>query len=283
MATGKENFNINLSSEYNAQPLFGFYENELVNVMGLYYSPKVKSMKSNGLGMFLYQIDNSGKIVNKKYLAWAEQFSKFVDVDERGMIKNDGKNGFIYFHDIIRTESGEYIAVGEQYQKVADGLGIAATLIFGGNSASTTKVAIRDMVLFHFNKDFSVKNVEFVEKTKSFFFLPPNYDFMNIHLLSQAVKQSGSFDFAFISKNKSEGTNSICYLDYEKLKGEKNKWIFGAITETNGELIKDKIPLTKSSYRDEIRVLQGKPGYVTIVEYDASEKKIDLHLEQINY
>ena len=271
------------SSKYSAQPMSGYFDEktQLLNVIGIYYEPGVKQIKDNGLGLFNYQINFEGKIVNEKYLSWAQDFRKYVKVDNKGRISNENRNGFIYFHRIVQNPDGSIIAIGEQYKKTADAAGIAVAAL--GGAASTTKVVIQDMVVFHFTKDFNIAGVEMVEKSKSNFILPQGYDFMNIHLLSNVVKANGGFDYSFCSQNKRDESTSIGYVDYERKKGARNEFVFGALTYYDGQFSKDKIPLGKPRDKDWIRVLPGKPGYVMLLEYSKKEKTLESRLERINF
>ena len=281
---GFKAFETNLNSaKYSTQPMSGFFDNktQLLNVIGIYYEPDTKQVKDNGLGLFNYQINIKGEIVDKKYLSWAQHFRKYVKVDNKGRIVNEKRNGFIFFHNIIQNTDGTIIAVGEQYKKAADAGGIAVAAL--GGTTSTTKVVIQDMIVFHFTKEFDISGVEIVEKSKSNFLLPQGYDFMNIHMLSTIVKANGGFDYSFTSKNDQDESTSIGYVDYERKKGAKNEFAFGAITYYDGEFNKDKIPLGRPTGKDWVRVLPGKPGYVMLLEYSKKEKKLETRLERINF
>ena len=281
---GVKAFETELNSEkYSTQPMSGYYDKatQLLNVIGVFYEPDAKQIKDNGLGLFNYQIDLTGEIVNKKYLSWAQHFRKYVQVDNKGRIVNDNRNGFIYFHKIIQNSDGSVIAVGEQYKKAADAAGIAAAALGGGTS--TTKVVIQDMVVFHFTKEFDIVGVKMVEKSKSNFALPGGYDFMNIHLLSSLVKANGGFDYSFTSRNDHDESTSIGYVDYERKKGAKNEFVFGAITYYDGQFSNDKIPLGRPNGKDWIRVFPGKPGYVMLLEYSKKNKTLESRLERINF
>lgn len=282
--TGVKAFETDFKSEkYSAQPLNAYYNKEtgLVNIIGIYYEPDVKTMKDNGLGLFNYRIDRQGNMVSEKYLSWAQDFRKFVTVDNDGRVSNDKKNGFIFFHDIIQNPDGSIIAVGEQYKKAADAAGIAMRAM--GGAASTVKMVINDMIIFHFNKDFGINTVEFVEKTKSDFTLPYGAGFNNIHMLSNLVKAYGGFDYSFTSKSMEKGTASIGYVDCERKQGAKNEFVFGAVTYYNGKFSSDKIPLGRPKGRDWVRVMPGKPGYVVLFAYDRKEKSLEVRQEKINY
>ena len=281
---GVKSFETDLNSQkYKVQPMNGYFDEktQLLNVIGIFYEPGTKQVKDNGLGLFNYQINFSGEIVNEKYLTWAQDFRKYVQVDNKGMISNEDRNGFIFFHRIIQNTDGSIIAVGEQYKKAADAAGIAGKALGGGTS--TAKVVIQDMVIFHFTKEFDIAGVEMVEKSKSGFALPAGYGFVNIHMLSNIVKANGGFDYSFTSQNDKDESTSIGYMDYERKKGAKNELVFGAVTYYDGEFSRDKIPLGHPKDKDWVRVYPGKPGYVMLMEYSQKKKTLQSRLERLNF
>ncbi|MEQ9232439.1 MAG: hypothetical protein RIF46_17285, partial [Cyclobacteriaceae bacterium] len=287
---GEERFKVSLNETYNNQPFAAYYNKEkgTINLLGLFYSPDVKALKDNGLGLFNHEISLSGEILDEKYLFWTNEFRDFMKISDDGMALTEDQKGFLYFHKIIKHEDGSIVAVAEQYQKKIDGAGIAlniaAVALGGGASASTTKIQIYDMVLFHFNPDFSIRNVEFIPKTKSNFTLPSGYDFTNVHLLAKYVKAFGGFDYLFSTQNETDGTTSIAYLDYEKrTEGPGKQWVFHAVTLYDDEFTKDKIEIGRPTDAKNIRILPGKPGNVVVLEYLKEEEAFNVYIEKINY
>ena len=130
-------------------------------------------------------------------MSWA------VDVNAKLKIKRDSKMedvGYIFFHDIIRTQSGDYYAIGEQYKKTANAGGIALGILsaaLGGGVQTTgyTQLTIKDAYVFKFNKDFQLKNIEIFEKGKSR--IPNLYDFGSPQLNAFQIKAIGGFDYVF--------------------------------------------------------------------------------------
>lgn len=284
LVNGEQVFRKGLNDTYNSQPLKAFYDEvtELINIIGLFYSPEVKALKDNGLGLFNYQMDLEGNIVSRKNLFWTNEFRKYLNVDNKGMVTSD-RRGFLYFHEIVKHSDGSIMAIAEQYQKVADGLGIAMNVIGaamgGGASASTTKIQVYDMAIFHFNPDFTIRNVSFIPKAKSDVILPAGYDFTNVHLLANYVKSVDGFDYLYTTQNHADGTTSIAYLDYEKRSEEsRRQWVFHTSTIYDGALTNDKIEVGTPSETKSLRIFPGKPGNIVVSEYDRTQKSL-----RINY
>lgn len=280
--TGKITFEKDLKGKYIHQPLTSYIDNKngMINVMGVYYLDDSKTDKDNGLGLFRLTLDDEGNIYDHKYLAYSGDFSKHVPVGRKGQI-GEGRS-YTYFHNIIQNSDGSILAIGEQYKRSADALGIAASVLGGGNSA-VTKMVIEDLVVTHFSPDFEINSIGFVEKTKSDFTLPSGYDFYNTHYLSLIVKAYGGFDYMFTQKIDQDDATAICYLDYEKQTKGGKKWIFGAITLKDGKYVSDKMILGKPRDMDKIAIRRAKPGYIVVTEYIRKEKKLEVHLERINY
>lgn len=290
ISDGSEVFRRSLGGNYNNQPFLGFYDDvkKQINILGLYYDPEVRALKDNGIGMFNMEMNLKGEITDEKYMAWTNEFRDFMKIDNSGRVTSEDRKGFMFFHKIIRHEDGSIIAVAEQYQKVADAAGIALNVLSmamgGGSAGSTTKIQVYDMVLFHFNPDFTIRNVQFVEKTKSNITLPEGYDFANVHLLAQYVNSINGFDYLFTTQNKKEGTTSIAYLDYvAREQDEPRQWTFNAMTLYDDEFTSDKIKVGRPSDVKNMRILPAKPGNIVILEYNRKDETLEVYLEKINY
>lgn len=288
--TGKEVFRTPLKENYNSQPFLGFYDEQKgqFNIMGLYYDPETKALKDNGIGMFNYTMTKSGEIIDRKHLAWTNEFREWVKIDNDGKLMSEDQKGFMYFHNIVRHEDGSIVAVAEQYQKVADAAGIALNVLSaaltGNTAASNTKIQVYDMVLFHFNPDFSIKGVQFIPKTKSNITIPEGYDFVNVHLLTEYVKSIGGFDYLFTTQNKQEGTTTVAYLDYIKREdGNPRQWVFNATTLYDDTFTADKLNIGRPSDAKNMLILPAKPGHILVIEVVKEDESVEMYLEKINY
>jgi hypothetical protein len=96
-----------------------------------------------------------------------------------------------------------------------------------------TDIVIEDKMIFELNKDYKLQKVHIVDKGKTRFALPQGMGMNGAQILSYFVKSMGGFDYAFIEFNKDHSIFSIGCIDYVKVKGEENKYIFGSITYTD--------------------------------------------------
>lgn len=249
-------------------------------ILGTYYDKDAKLAKDATLGIAAVTIDPKGKIVSQKYNSWSSDFAKHLPVSSKGKIDDIG---YLYFHKIIQTESGEIFAVGEGYKRVASAGGIAGTVALaamGGysSSVSTTRLDITDMVLVKFNKEFDILEAKVYDKNKNRFSLPGG-DFVSPHLLALGAKTMGAYDYEFTRTDKDHTHFVVGYNDYEKGKDYKGT-VFHSISYNGGKLTTDKINLKSSA--SSLRVMPGKPGFIFISEYFKKDKKVDMRLEKIN-
>ncbi|MDI6034549.1 hypothetical protein QLS91_15825 [Flavobacterium sp. LB2P84] len=251
-----------------------------VVLMGEYFKEGDNIIDDKSLGLFTEVVDLSGKTLKENFTSWKEDVAKIAKVS--GNYIED--KGYIYFHNIARTKNNEYYAIGEFYKRTASAGGIALTTLSilggGGGGASVTQLTITNSVVFKFNSDFKLTGIQEFEKGKSR--APSLSDFGSPQLNAHALKAYGAFDYEYTQLDKTNDRFYACFIDYERLKGEKNKSAFKTIICDNGQLSEDKIYLKSDNNNTDFRVLPAKVGNVLLLEYDKKLKEINIHLEKIN-
>lgn len=262
-------------------------EDGKISVMGQYYKPKAKIAKAQSLGLYTEQYNDKGEVEFSKRISWQEDVGKFLTVKKNNKLKDIG---YIFFHDIIKTQSGEYYAIGEQYKKTASALGIATGILAaaagGAQTGGYTQLTIKDVYIFKFDKDFNLTGVEVFEKGKSR--VQNLMDFGSPQLSAYMIKAVGGFDFVYSQRDVKRDRFYANFIDYErgskkkKKKGEKKKsrFVFKTIIQDGGELSVDNIELPKRSKY--FRILPAKVGHVLLLEYDRKKKSSSLHMEKLN-
>lgn len=253
--------------------------NNNVILMGEYFKDGDDVMSDKSLGLFTEVVDLTGKTLKENFTSWKEDISKLIKT-EKSFIED---KGYVYFHNIVKTNSNDYYAIGEFYKRTVDVGGIAlnalSILSGGGNGASSvTKLTITNSVVFKFNSDFKLTSIKEFEKGKSS--APSLTDFGSPQLNAHALKAYGAFDYEFTQLDKANDRFYSCFIDYERLKGEKNKNAFKTIIYDDGNLSEDKIYLETEN--KDFSVLPAKVGNVLLIEYDKKLKEINLHLEKLN-
>lgn len=246
-------------------------ENNLI-LMGEYFKEGDNIFDDKSLGLSTEVIDATGKTLYENFISWKDDVAKIAKVD--GNYIQD--KGYIYFHNIVRTQSNEYFAIGEFYKRTASASGIAMAALGGGNSV--TQLTITNSVIFKFNSEFKLLGIQEFEKGKSR--APSLTDFGSPQLNAHALKAFGAFDYEYTQVDKKNDRFYACFIDYERIKGEKSKNAFKAIIYDEGQLTEDKIYLESDS--KDFRVLPAKIGNVLLLEYDKKLKSITLHLEKLN-
>lgn len=88
-------------------------KNEIV-VLGQYYKPNAKIAKDQSLGLYVDIFNTKGEITYSQKISWAEDIHRFLPIKKGSKLKDIG---YIFFHDIIRTQNGDFYAIGEQFKK----------------------------------------------------------------------------------------------------------------------------------------------------------------------
>ncbi|WP_242202681.1 DUF6770 family protein [Aestuariivivens insulae] len=246
-------------------------------LLGEYFDKGDNILKASSKGLFSQIVDLSGKELADNKVGWTERIDKIMPPD------SDGKkraSTYVYFHDIVRTQKGTFYCVGEKYRKtvsLAGVLGMAANAR-GGNSM--TQLTITDVVIFEFDANFKLNDIKVFKKGKSR--APSIMDIGSPQLNAHALKTLGAFDYEFTQIDTGRDRFYVNFIDYERLKGEKNKSAFKTIMYSDGQLSQDKIYLSESKGRTKFRVFPAKLGHVMLMEYNKKEKKLDIHLEKLN-
>jgi len=126
--------------------------------------------------------------------------------------------------------------------------------------------------------------VEIIDKPKDDVLLPQGAAYGSPGLMALYNKMFGGFDYAYTQLLGDNSTFTMSYLSREKEDGKGAKQSFlNFVSRTVGEkdYIKDKFPFkTESTW---LSYHPAKPGYVVIMEYFKKEKRLDVHMEQVNY
>ncbi|MCK8480849.1 DUF6770 family protein [Psychroserpens algicola] len=270
--TGKRLFEKDFSREDNPRLITNAFltKDDNVVLLGEYFDKGDNIAKDDSKGLFAQVVDLTGNEISDNKVSWEHKIDKMMPADSDGKKR---KSTYVYFHDIIRTQTGSYYCIGEKYRKTIS----AGGMLLGGNA---TQLTITDAVIFEFNNNFELQNIKQIEKGKSR--APSITDFGSPQLNAHALAAYGAFDYEFTQIDQDRDRFYSTFIDYERLKGEKNKLAFKAVMYSDGELTEDKIYLQESKGKVSFRVLPAKLGHVMILEYNRKEKTLDIHLEKLN-
>jgi hypothetical protein len=250
-----------------------FIEGDNIVLVGEYYKDGDNVLSDKSLGLFTQVLDKSGNTIKESFISWKDDVTK-VAKTSKSFIED---KGYVFFHNIVKTKSGDYYAIGEYYKKTVSAAGIGMTILTRGQS-STTQITITDAVIFKFNSEFKLLDIKDFSKTKSR--APSLSDFASPQLNAFALKAYGAFDYEYTQLDKANDRFYACFVDYEKIEGSSNKNAFKTIIYDEGTFSEDKIYLKDG--KKEFKVLPAKVGNVMLLEYDKKEKTINVHLEKLN-
>lgn len=247
--------------------------NSNVVLMGEYFKDGDNIFTDKSLGLFSEIINQTGKTIKETTTSWKEDVAKIAKISNNFI----DEKGYVYFHEIVKTNTNDYYAIGEYYKKTASAVGIASAMLSQGQG-STTQISIRNAVVFKFNSDFKLIDIKEFEKSVSR--APSLTDFGSPQLNAHALKAYGAFDYEYTQIDRANDRFYSCFIDYEKIKGAKNKNAFKTIIYDEGKLTEDKIYLEQGE--KDFRVFPAKVGNVLLLEYNKKLKEINLHLEKLN-
>ena len=273
--TGKLLFERENSKKENPRLITNAFLDKEGNIilMGEYFKDGDNIFDDKSLGLFSEIIDLNGNTKKESLISWENDVSKLAKVSKNFV----DEKGYVFFHKITKTNSGEYFAIGEYYKKTASAGGIAMAVLSRGQSP-TTQLTISNAVVYKFNSDFKLIQINEFQKSTSR--VPSATDFGSPQLNAHALKARGAFDYEYTQVDRVNDRFYSCFVDYEKIKGEKNKNAFKTIIYDDGELSEDKIYLEDGD--KDFRVFPAKIGNVLLLEYNKKKKEINLHLEKIN-
>lgn len=103
------------NDDYKLLPHKAYFEKKTNNVIiiGEYYDEGSKASKSKSLGIFVKKMTVDGKEISENFISWEKDVAKKVSPSQKKEITNYS----IYFHNIIMSDDGKILAIGEQYRK----------------------------------------------------------------------------------------------------------------------------------------------------------------------
>ncbi len=247
-------------------------------VMGSYYDREQNISKDFGLGLAMYELSTSGKVINRVFNSWAGDFARYLPANSNGKIDDIG---YLYVHRLIRTPDNTLFVVCEGYKRQASASGIALTALgamAGGGGSGVTKIVVTDLVVMEFNPQYKVTAATIYNKKHNTAVAGAMSDYNSQHAIANYLKMMGSFDYEFTTGEADNSSFSICYSDYERTSEYKGR-TFNAIHYTGTKFTTDKIELKSKASTS--KVFPAKAGSVMILEYFKKEKRLDFRLEKL--
>lgn len=257
-----------------------------ITVVGEYYKPNDDIVKDKSQGLYMQEISLEGEDLGITYYAWKGDIDQFVSLNDKDETKD--RPFYAFFHDVIISKNGHIFLIGEQFLKQVSAGGIAmqvaANALGGSSNASAFEMLLGDMIVVEFDASKNLVDFKMVEKKKTNIILPAGMGMYGSTTLGYYIKSLGAFDYSFTSRNKEKDYYDVIYIDAnrrEDAKSEKSDLMIGVISIKAGKVTESRIPISCESKSWWIQ--PGKPGYISVSEYNRQEKKIDMRLEKLTY
>lgn len=197
-------------------------------------------------GFFKIELDNKGNETFKKYFKW-EEAGPLLSIKKNGKLKEDGyrllsKQFFIF-------EDGSTAFLTEKFKDTQYYVVVAL-------APKTT-----DFLMLNFDKDFTLNNVDKIEKDKSYYS-------SSDYLYSQRIKEGNGVVFFYRDYKKDETTR-------------KRNWVLGIVTIVNGKMKHEQIPMSSDEHF--INPYIAKEGYILLREFNKDSDHDEIRLERLNY
>jgi hypothetical protein len=250
-----------------------------IMIFGSYFTKGDNIVKDNSKGQAIYVIDSKGKILDKIYNSWGEDFAKYLPTNSKGKID---KIGYMYIHKVLQMPDGKMFVVGEGYKRQASAGGIAVNMLGALAGARTgvgvTKIVTTDMVMMEFDDKYKIKNATIYDKTNNTAEFSSMSDNNSQHAIGLYLKMTGAFDYEFTTGDIDNNNFSVCYGDWVSNSEYKGQ-TFNAIRYNGSKFSTDKIEL--KSKASSLKVFPAKQGSIMIMEYFKKDKRLDFRLEKL--
>jgi hypothetical protein len=278
-ATGKKMLELPVESSKTEQLSLNSFTFDPVKrefvAVGEFYKLDDKPFVNKSQGFYIKRFSEDGKPVFAKNYGWQNEVQAALPAEARQSVED----GFVnYTQSIVRGANGKTYIVAEQYKIVANGAGIALSMLGGG---SVSKGHIANMLVFELDPSYKLTQIKFYPKDQSTAVPPPGGGLMGAGLMGQYFKASGQFDYQFMQKNDANSQFNVVYINYDKEKGEQTKKIIGNVAfGDNGQFKLDKIDGTSNATLSFL--YPAKPGYLMMVDYLKKENKLGMKLVKVN-
>lgn len=251
--------------------LTGMVNNEgQIVLVGEYFKAGDDWMRDEAEGIYIETLSKEGNQVAINKIDWDNDI--LPKLPNKAEFKLD--KDLIYFQDMVLFPDGSMYGIGEQFKKNFNALGLLS------RDASKTKLVITDAYIFSFNPNKELTDIRLVEKGKSR--AQSLADFASPMLNARALDSYGAFDHNYTQVDKDRNLFVATFTDYERIKGEKNKWAFKAVAVKDGEITEDKIYMDTDDRKIEYNIRPAKLGSVLVVKHDDREDTVTLSLEKLN-
>lgn len=212
---------------------------------GSYYSLNADLKQDKPDGFALWQINDSGDVLDEKYNSWSSDLNNFLKISDKGKIEG---TGYLHLQNLVQTANGDTYVLAEGYDKRLNAATVIQTALFGLVSVmgqSFFKEVSTDVLLIKMDSDFKIKEVTLFDKS----------------------------DSRFIYHDNQVENGKLTSVDFWYFSYKKN--ILNAIRITPEKIDTEKINLNFKTNKS--RVLPSVKGEILLIDYFAASKKIAIN------
>lgn len=269
--TGKELWSKPISEKNPRTVLNGLInEEDQIVLVGEYFQSGDNWMKDDSEGIYIETVSKDGNQISINKIDWDNDILPKLPSSAEFKLNKD----LIYFQDMVLFPDGSLYGIGEQFKKNLNALGLLS------RNSPKTKLVITDAYVFSFSPEKALTDITLIEKGKSR--AASLSDFGSPMLNARALDAFGAFDHNYTQVDRERGLFVATFTDYERIKGEKNKWAYKAVAVQDGEVTQDKIYMEGDSRKIKYNILPAKLGSVLVMKYDKKEETVELSIEKLN-
>ena len=269
LETGRIAFDKEMTVENRSIQVFHAYPDTAGNfvVVGQYYEKTDNILSSESLGLFVGKIDAKGVFMSHKFISWANDVTKKVAIDEKGMI--EGK-GHLFLRDAAHTKDGRLYLVGELYEHMKPTL------------RKKRAIRVKDFVVLEIAPDWTLQDFKFFDKAEH------DYEFVGIPLshnlekLANNARMNGGFDYQYFLQTEQQDAFTFFYLIRETINQVYTKKL-GTLSMHVGDSKFETDAVSLDSKATMHRVMPAKAGHLLIIDYYRKTKTLDMRIEKFNY
>jgi hypothetical protein len=223
-------------------------------IMGEYYNDKGIFGSDRGVGFYKIELDSAGHEIQRVNKSWLEMKSD-IKISKKG--KTPGSYELVLKRVAVLNDQST-LFITEMYHPSSYPIWFIPIIGWFARDPAATK----NMILFHFDKDFNLLKSNTIEKTTT-------YDNSSDYLFSQKIKDGDGLAFFYINNKKDAKT------------GKRNN-VLGINSFINGTLTTEEIPLSAKK-EFQLIPMPAKEGYIMLREYNQKAKYNQIRLEKLNY
>jgi hypothetical protein len=243
-----------------------------LQIIGLYFNlnDRLDAEKPNGL--FIANLDNRGKLIDKKYILINDALAPFLSLPyykEQTLIKA------LVFQNIFQTKDDKIYAIAQN------------CWLKGSTFMS------QDIFVLEIDADFKISKVKVFDKPLFSYSFISGYGTYGIYKVANLIGQSRISDYLFTQFDKDSADFMLVFKNIDNLKDIKRSIFIPSLVQTEKQYSLQTLFHTGNEYFSDNLKLNFEEGNlypakalfgsIMLMSYNEALKKIELRIEKFNY